>query len=97
MPAPQKGPRPITRLADMPPAQRAGMLSNDEQFQIFAAKTAKAPTKRFSTAATAEFIRRYCGIKSRAEILPGSEALRKFEILRTEFDVARGRIAKPRS
>lgn len=75
--------------------QQAGILSNDEQFQIFAgARTIKSGVQ-LSTNAAAEFIRQYCGVKSRKHLPHDDDARRKFAILRTEFDAWRGRIAKP--
>jgi len=89
------------RFDDLPPAQQAGMLSNDEQFQTFAGKCLALRDRtrseaRLNPSATAEFIRRECKVASRADINTNPAAQRRFAQLRTEFDAWRGKIADQR-
>ena len=78
------------------PAQLAGILSQEEQFQRFAAKCCGFPGKRFQTQATAEFIRRQCKISSRRDLATNQDAHDRFEALRTDCDAWRGKIPTPR-
>lgn len=76
--------------------QMAGILCNDEGFQTFAGARTIRPGLRVTASATAEFLRRECGITSRRELATNPNAARKFDQLRTEYDAFRGKIAKPR-
>ena len=84
------------RFNDLPNAQQAGMLCNDEQFRTFAGQQFLSSKVQVSSTATAEFIRRYCGVDSRRDLNTDAAASRKFQTLRTEFDAWAGRIQAPR-
>jgi len=77
-------------------AQRAGILSNDPQFQRFAAVRSGFPALQFTASAAAEYLRGQCQIDSRRELDRSSAALTRFDALRTEFDSWRGRLAAQR-
>ena len=85
-----------TPFNDLPPAQQAGILCNDEAFQRFAAAHTPGPYDRFSEGAAAEFLRRRLDLTTRATLNSDREAQDKFQRLRTDFDEWRGRIAKQR-
>ena len=86
----------MTRLADMPPAQAAGILCNDETFRRFVKVRIDAPTAApVTVSAAAEYLRRACGIASRRDLNTDPDARARFEALRTDFDAWRGRIAAP--
>ena len=84
------------RFNDLPNAQQAGMLCNDEQFRTFAGQQFLSSKVQVSSTATAEFIRRHCGVDSRRDLNTDDAASRKFQTLRTEFDAWAGRIQAPR-
>lgn len=84
------------RFADLPPAQQAGMLCNDAQFRSFAGQQLLRSKTQVSVTATAEFIRRHCGVDSRRDLNTNPAAARKFQTLRTEFDAWAGRIQSQR-
>ena len=79
----------MTRFADLPMAQQAGMLCNDARFIKFIEAVYKYPGE------TAGFVRGHCGIKSRKDLNTNTAAQSKFQSLRTDFDAWRGGIAKP--
>lgn len=81
--------------ASHPLAQRAGILSNDPQFRAFAARRCGVAVP-FQPTAAAEYIRTFCRIASRRDLDTDLRAARDFQILLTEYDLARGRIAQPR-
>lgn len=85
-----------TTFADLAPAQQAGILCNDPQFQRFAAIRCGAPGDLFNATASAEYLRNICRIKSRRELADNEEAQLRFQKLRTDFDAWAGRIAQPR-
>jgi hypothetical protein len=85
----------VTRFNDMKPAQQAGILCNDPQFQKFAAIRSGFPDTIFSTSAAAEYLREACTIKSRRELNTDTGAQSNFAALRTTFDAWAGRIATP--
>jgi hypothetical protein len=80
----------------MPPAQQAGILCNDPQFQKFAAVRCGLPRQQFTASATAEYLRDCCQINSRAMLNISKPAQAQFAALRTEFDAWSGRIAQQR-
>ncbi|SDX95702.1 hypothetical protein SAMN04488238_1532 [Roseicitreum antarcticum] len=84
------------RIADMPPAQQAGILCNDARFQRFAAACCKAPGHQFSASAAAQYLRMHCDVKSRRELNTDPKAARKLANLRTAFDAWAGKLASPR-
>jgi len=79
----------------LPLPQQAGILCNDERFGAFAGVRSLSEGIVFGPGAAAEFLRVWCGIKSRADLANDAEAARKFATLRTEFDAWRGRIPGP--
>lgn len=87
---------PRQRFDDMPPAQQAGIICNDDRFQKFAAVRCGFPDLSFSSSASAQYLRECCQIASRRELNTNRKALAKFQILRTEFDAWRGKIAAQR-
>lgn len=78
-------------FTNLGPAQQAGILCNDPQFQKFAAIRSGLPSQRFNASATADV----CGIITRRDLELRGAAFQKFEALRTDFDAWRGRIASP--
>jgi hypothetical protein len=60
-----------------PYSRRAGILANDKQFQTWL----KVP----STALAADLIRHKCGVVSRKDILPGTDAALRFDLLQSAF------------
>ena len=84
------------RFDDLPCAQQAGMLCNDDQFQRFAAIRCGLPGQQFCASAAAQYLRDCCGITSRNLLNSDQPAQTKFHALRTDFDMWRGRIARPR-
>ena len=82
-------------LGNLPPAQQAGILCGQDPFRIFAASRLQIPGAVTATAA-AEFVRRECGVSSRAELDRDGDAAARWQALRTEYDAWRGRIPSPR-
>lgn len=78
------------RLATM-----AGILSNDDRFQRFAATRCGFPGGQFSTGAAAEYIRDVCRVTTRRALDTDADAAERFARLRTDFDAWTGRIASP--
>ena len=78
------------------PAQLAGILCNDPQFQKFVAIRSGLPNQQFNASAAAEYLRTACSIITRRDLDLRGEAFNKFNALRTDFDAWRGRIAAPR-
>jgi hypothetical protein len=75
---PDPEPKPRRKLHEMSLAQQAALLCNDEAFQRFVeeeGKEADAPT----------FVRKWCGVSSRADIKPDTQAARAFKQLRDDF------------
>lgn len=86
----------VRRFNDLPNAQQAGMLCNDEQFQKFAGTRTIKSGVQLAPSAAAEFIRTFCSITSRRELNTDDAAAHKFQTLRTEFDAWAGRIQSQR-
>lgn len=84
-------------LSDMPHAQQAGILCNDEAFRRFADAHTARTGDPLTPSAAAEFLRRRCQITSRRDLNTDPHARTRFDALRTDFDAWRGRIATPRS
>ncbi|MCZ4351566.1 hypothetical protein O4H61_03470 [Roseovarius aestuarii] len=78
-------------MHSLPPAQQAGILCNDPQFQRFAALRAGLPTTQCTANAAAQYLRDVCHVTSRAQLNHTNTA--RFAALRTEFDAWAGRIA----
>jgi len=81
---------------DLPNAQQAGMLCNDELFQKFAGTRTIKSGVQLARSAAAEFIRTFCRVNSRRDLNTNADAAQKFQTLRTEFDAWAGRIQAPR-
>ena len=58
---------------DMSPAQQAGMLCSDEAFQKFMKETGNVKADN-----VADTVRGLCGVASRSDIKPGTEAARRW-------------------
>jgi hypothetical protein len=87
----------MTRLTQMHPAQQAGILCNDPQFQKFAAIRSGVPGTQFCASAAAQYLREACNVDSRRELNTDAIAHSNFAALRTSFDAWAGRIAAPNS
>jgi hypothetical protein len=85
----------MTRFNRMHPAQQAGILCNDPQFQKFAAIRSRFPETQFCASAAAQYLRDTCKIESRRELNTDTAAQSNFAALRTTFDAWAGRIAAP--
>ncbi len=84
----------MTALKAFAPAQQAGILCNDPNFQRFAATRSGLPQTSFNASAAAEYLRECCQIESRRQLNDDAGARDHFDRLRTEFDAWRGRIAR---
>ena len=82
-------------FGQLPPAQQAGMLCNDPEFQSYVAQRIAYPGKQVSPTGAAEHIRQLCQIQSRRDLNLNTEAAKRFQQMRTDFDAWRGRIATP--
>lgn len=80
----------VTPFARLPPAQQAGILSNDARFATFVATVHGFPGD------PANFVRGWCDVASRRELNTNPRARARFETLRTEFDAHTGKLAAPR-
>lgn len=89
-------PKTKRRLADLPPAQHAGILCNDKTFRRFAAHRNGIADTTFSVTAAAEFLRHQCQIDSRRDLNTTPAAQTRFDALRAEFDAWAGRAPQPR-
>ncbi|SPJ27654.1 hypothetical protein [Falsiruegeria mediterranea] len=85
-----------TPFNDLPAQSQAGILCNTTQFQDFAAKESGFPKGTFGHSATAEYLRKFCGIDSRREFETNETACEKLAVLRTEYDAWRGAIPTAR-
>lgn len=83
------------RFDDLPRAQQAGIMCNDPEFQTFVALRTGVGFA-FTSSATAEWLRRWCGIRSRRFLDQNPDAASSFDTLKTEFDAHRGRIPPQR-
>jgi hypothetical protein len=82
-------------FADLPAGTRAALLCKDARFQRFAAQQSGCDSP-FTEDVTAAWLRDQCNILSRADLHSDAQALAKFNVLITEFDVWTGKIAAPR-
>jgi hypothetical protein len=71
-------PKPRRKLHEMSLAQQAALLCNDQAFQQFI-------VEEYNAADAAAWVRDWCGVKSRADILPDTEAAQHFKQLRDDF------------
>ena len=85
-----------TPFDDLPPPQQAGILCNDPQFQRFAGLRGLGLDQELTPTAAAEYLRTACRVASRRDLASDATAAQRFQMLRTEFDAWRGRIARPR-
>lgn len=84
------------RLADLGPAQRAGILCNDVTFRRFVAARIPGPFDTVSAGAAAEWLRRSCRVASRRDLEKHPAAAARFDAILTDFDAWRGKILNPR-
>lgn len=76
--------RPKRAFRDMTPAQQAGMMCNDIAFQKFLTEKFKTlPITNELDAAT--IVRNYCQVNSRAEILGGTRAEQRWNLLASAY------------
>jgi hypothetical protein len=68
-------------------AAKAGMLCSDPEFLLYLAYIGGPPNKNEEEAAL--YVRAFCGVNSRSEIVPGSKAAAAFERLLTDFTLYR--------
>lgn len=85
--SPDRPHSPRKVAADKRLAQRAGRLCSDPVFQQFLLERQHISSKNEPEAA--EFIRRYCGVESRSELLPGEPAGMVWTSLHSEFEAWR--------
>jgi hypothetical protein len=74
------------RLDDLPPAEQAGIVCKDPEFAEFLRST--APYKMAALhqgRAPEEIVRDICGVKSRADILEGTEEHRLWRVILNSF------------
>lgn len=81
-------------------ANRVGMTCSDPAFREWLYKRGLvilSSDPRITAENVATYVRSYCGVKSRADILPGTEAATKWHALALEYyEQATGRIAEER-
>ena len=73
---------PRRKLADMSLVQRAGMLSNDARFEAYLQQHGIAWPGR-----SAEYVRMFCCVESRKDIVIGSPAAGRFIELEADFHI----------
>jgi hypothetical protein len=78
-----------TPFGDLPPAQQAGMLCNEQRFADFLCKVHQFPGQPRA------FVIGWCGITSRSELGSDRNAAARFQHLRSEYDAWRGAIPTP--
>lgn len=89
--------RPSRRpMNDLPPSQQAGILATNPKFRSFVAACLTLPTRMASESEAAEYIRRHCSVRSRADLDHHVRAAVSFAQLRTQFDAWRGAIPQQR-
>ncbi|QFT81190.1 hypothetical protein FIU89_11270 [Roseovarius sp. THAF27] len=85
-----------TPFRDLPLPQQAGMMACEEHFRTFVGnrifRDNHGPVQE---GAAAEYIRGWCGVRSRRDLATDPRAAERFETLRTEYDAWRGRIPRP--
>lgn len=92
--SPLSGPNktPPNPVADNAPgwakkyAQEAGRLCNDPVFQKFLTEQHGGSPAVLTADEAAGFVRNYCGIKSRSEIVPGTEGFEIWNRLTADFE-----------
>ncbi len=96
--APTPAEKPRRRMAELSRAQQAGILCNESQFQAFIERVYDVVLRnKYNDPATltAEFVRDFCRVTSRAELDTVSGAGALWDQLRAEFDASIGRIGRP--
>ncbi|QOL80046.1 hypothetical protein [Pseudooceanicola spongiae] len=83
-------------FTDLPAGTQAALLCKDARFQRFASEQCGYSASFFTEDFTAAWLRDQCNILSRADLHSDAQALARFSILITEFDVWTGKIAAPR-
>lgn len=83
--APATSPKPARPWNELSPAQQAGIRCNEPAFRRF---LREGYTGDFADAlAAADFVRKYCGVESRANIQMGKESGARWAMLNSEFQV----------
>ena len=81
-------------MNSLPLSQQAGILSEDRRFRAFVASSLDMLGEVSALAAT-HYLRDWCKVDSRRDLDTNPAAAEAFGVLRTEFDVWTGRIARP--
>lgn|GEM_PF-1406941 len=76
-------------------AQKAGMMCGNKRFWAFIGSPLNSPADALNAEDAADFMRRICGVTTRADIIEGTDAGDKFKTLVNEFDAWNGRIGRP--
>lgn len=85
-----------TPFRDLPLPQQAGMMAGEEPFRSFVGDRIFGDDPGpVHEGAAAEYIRSWCGVRSRRDLATDPRAAERFETLRTEYDAWRGRIPRP--
>lgn len=81
---------------ELPASQRAALLCKDERFQFWASVSLPPADGRGPEENAKEYLRRRCGVKSRAELTMNDTARRKFEEIESDYRIRTGLEAAPR-
>lgn len=91
----KRGERPRTPWDDLPRSIRAGMRCDEKPFNAFLA--ARWPTRMaVYDGDAAQFVRWHCDVKSRAELLEGTLAAKRWDKLDAEYRAWAGRLTEQR-
>ena len=77
-------------------ANRVGMTCAEPKFWRWIAEKDEANRDDVDAVFAAKWVRLKCGVKSRADILPGTPAATKWHALALEYEQATGRLAEER-
>lgn len=88
---PVQEPKQRTPFRELPRSQQAGVLCASPTFQQWASHRADCP---LNAAATAEWVREYCEIASRADFDKHTEAAMRWDNCLAEFETETGRRAE---
>ncbi len=73
---------PSRKWETLAPAQQAGIRCAEKMFQTY---LGSEEMKILPHESTADFVRRYCGVESRADIRPGSKAEQRWNLLESAY------------
>jgi len=76
-------------------AQKAGMLCGNKRFWASVGQFNGEPMNVLNADDAADFMRRYCEVTTRADIIEGTDAGDRFKTLVNEFNAWNGRIGRP--